>query len=90
MKYIIEITSGRTPINLTPAEAYDVFSVAVPFAQGETVESLKELAKQKGLRAEVACWLHRKDGSVLVSACEPLEAVRAFLEASPDDVQRVV
>ena len=43
MKYIIEITSGRTPINLTPTEAYDVLSVAVPFAQSETVESLKEL-----------------------------------------------
>lgn len=47
-------------------------------------ESLEDLAKRKGLRAEIACWLHRSGNSVVVSGAELVDAVRAFLMALPD------
>ena len=50
-------------------------------------EPLEELAKRKGHRLELAGWLYRQDGSLVVQRAENMAALRAYLNGL-DDVTR--
>ena len=50
-------------------------------------EPLEELAKRKGHRLELAGWLYRQDGSLVVQRAENMAALRAYLNGL-DDVKR--
>ena len=52
------------------------------------VQTLEDLAERKGYSVAIAGWVHRPDGSVVVSGAEPLSAIRGFLEGSPDIKRR--
>ena len=47
-------------------------------------EPLEELAKRKGHRLELAGWLYRQDGSLVVQRAENMAALRAYLNGLDD------